>query len=58
MNAQGAKVTGPTPIQRAAREAAERTAREQGLPAKITDRRIIDQVAAVIRDRPQRREAA
>lgn len=40
----------PTPIQLAAREAAERSAREQGLPVKVTDAQVIEQIAALLRD--------
>lgn len=39
----------PTTIQRAAREAAHRTASEQGLPVKVTDLRAVEQVAVILR---------
>lgn len=40
-------------IRTAAREVAERSAREQGLPAKVTDRATLESVAAILRDRKQ-----
>lgn len=54
----------PTAIQRAAREAAQRTATDQGLPAKVTDQRVVEQVAVILRapapavGSGERREAA
>lgn len=43
-----------TEIQKAAREMAERSAREQGLPPKVTDPRVIERIAAILREPPPR----
>lgn len=38
-----------TPIQRMAREAAERSRHEQGLPPRITDAALVKRVAEIVR---------
>lgn len=36
-------------LERTARQAAERSAREQGLPARVTDPEVVERVAAIVR---------
>lgn len=45
-------------IAEAAREAGRDAATRQGLPAKITDPRVVQQIASIIRGTDQDREAA
>lgn len=45
-------------IRKAAREAAERTAREQGLPLKVTDPATIERVASLLREAEDERDVA
>ena len=44
-----AEALGPAELQKAARELAERSAAGQGLPARVTDRGVLERVARLVR---------